>query len=434
MAGEQKIPTNRLGRLAMMAGAGVRAGASALLGRGEEDAALKAAQSLGQLRALAAKVGQMAAYVDGVVPADKREAFERGMGSLLEATPTSSASEVFGQIEAALGRPLETLYAEIEEQPLASASIGQVHRARLHDGRAVAVKVQHPGVGEALRQDLKNAALMERMVGMLGVRKLGTQDMVEEIRQRFLEELDYTLEARRQLAFARFHEGDDQVLIPQVIATHTAPTVLTTTLAQGMGFEHACAQPEQIRRRYAQTLWRFVYKTTLIGRMFNADPHPGNYKFLEDGRVIFLDFGCVQPVTEQRSERALQVHRASVRRDEEAFAQACRTLMQLDGGQWERLAIDYMRHCFEPQFSSPFRLDSAYAQAVLEHLKEISQKTLKSKDDRFVPLQEGMLFINRLQFGFFSVLGKLDVEVDYNEVEAAYVFERPLPAITLPDL
>lgn len=423
---DQKIPTSRLGRLAKMAGAGVRAGSSMLLGRGQEEAAESAAQSLGQLRALAAKVGQMAAYVDGVVPQEHRAAYERGMSSLLESTPTSSAEEIRAQLVASLGQSIEALFKEWEDVPIASASIGQVHRATLHDGRQVAVKVQHPGVGEALRQDLKNADLLERMIGMVGVRKLGTKEMVEEVRTRFLEELDYTLEASRQSAFIQFFAGDPEIIVPEVIHSHTSAQVLTTTFANGISFEEAKAQDDATRRRYAETLWRFVYKATLIGRMFNADPHPGNYKFMPDGRVIFLDFGCVQPVTVQRSERALAVHQAAVRRDEEAFKQACRVLMQLDGGQWETLAIDYMRHCFEPQFGSPFRLDTQYAQDVLEHLKEITQKTLKSKGDNFVPLQEGMLFINRLQFGFFSVLGKLDVEADYNAVEASYVFERPL--------
>lgn len=427
-----KIPTSRFGRLAKLAGAGARAGASVLLGRGEEDAALSAAKNLGQLRALAAKVGQMAAYVDGVVPEHQRDAYERGMSSLLEATPTSDTAEIIAELERGLGQPIDALFKDFEQAPMASASIGQVHRATLHDGSEVAVKVQHPGVGDALRQDLKNADLLERMVGMFGVRKLGTKDMVAEVRQRFLEELDYTLEARRQEAFIRFFEGDDQIIIPKVISSHTCENVLTTTLAKGLGFEQAREQPDELRRQYAETLWRFVYKATLIGRMFNADPHPGNYKFAPTGEVIFLDFGCVQPVSVQRSERALQVHRAAVKRDEEAFAQACRVLMQLDGGQWERLAIDYMRHCFEPQFSSPFRLDPKYAQDVLEHLKDITQQTLKSKGDNFVPLQEGMLFINRLQFGFFSVLGKLNVEADYNSVESSYVFGEPLEESLLP--
>lgn len=422
----KKIPTGRLGRLAKLAGTGAKAGASFLFKRDAKKSAASTAQTLGQLRALAAKMGQMAAYVDGVVPDDYREAYEEGLKDLLESTPTSSPKEIEAQIIAAFDKPPSELFAQWDPTPIASASIGQVHRATLHDGRQVAVKVQHPGVAKALEEDLKNAKLLEQMMSVMGARKFDSDRMLEELKERFREELDYTLEARRQQAFVDFYKEDDQILIPEVVHDLTQSTVLTTTFAEGHNFDYALQAPDEVRRKYCENMWRFVYKATLIGRMFNADPHPGNYKFLEDGRVFFFDFGCVQPVTVERSERALHVHRAAVRRDEDAFEDAARVLMQLEGGQWEKLALAYMRHCFEPQFGSPFCMTRQYAQDVLEHLRDITLQTRGAKDDHFVPLQDGMLFINRLQFGFYSILGKLNVEVDYNHIESQYVFETPV--------
>jgi predicted unusual protein kinase regulating ubiquinone biosynthesis (AarF/ABC1/UbiB family) len=421
MSNDQKIPTGRLGRLMRLAGAGARAGTNMLLGGDAESSAKKTAATLSQMRALAAKVGQMAAYVDGAIPDAQRDAYEGSMKALMEGTATSDPAAIRAEIEAQLGQSMDALFLEWDDAPVASASIGQVHRARLHDGRAVAVKVQHPGVADAVEQDLKNASLLEGLAATMGARKFDSKTMVKELQERFREELDYSLEAANQAKFREFWHGDDSVVIPEPIATHCTRGVLTTEWAEGIGFETACQADEATRAAWCGTLWRFVYKSTLIGGMFNADPHPGNYKFLPDGRVIFLDFGCVQPASEQRCARALAVHRAACARDEEAFKEAARVLMQLRGGAWEARALGYMRHSFEPQFASPFRITREYSSSVVEYLREITLQTRRDTDDNFVPLQDGMLFINRLQFGFFSVLARLDATVDYNAIERGYV-------------
>jgi predicted unusual protein kinase regulating ubiquinone biosynthesis (AarF/ABC1/UbiB family) len=404
-----------------LASAGARAGASVLIGGDAQKAAAASAATLSQMRALAAKVGQMAAYVDGAIPEHQRAAYEQAMSGLMEQTATSSFEDIRAQIEQQLKQPLGALFAQFDERPVASASIGQVHRATLHDGRLVAVKVQHPGVAQAVEQDLKNASLLEGMAAAMGARKFDSKAMVAELQARFREELDYSLEATRQNLFRDFWRGEACVVIPEPILSHCAQGVLTTEWAEGISFDDACAADEAARAQWCGTLWRFVYKSTLIGGMFNADPHPGNYRFLPDGRVIFLDFGCVQIATPERCARALAVHRAACLRDEDAFCDAARVLMQLKGGAWEQRALGYMRHSFEPQFSSPFRINREYSTSVVEYLRDITLETRRDKDDNFVPLQDGMLFINRLQFGFFSVLARLDATVDYNAIEREYV-------------
>jgi predicted unusual protein kinase regulating ubiquinone biosynthesis (AarF/ABC1/UbiB family) len=154
-----KLPGSRLARLASLAKLGVRTGASALRGDDGTGAAEKAAEVLGNLRGLAAKVGQMASYVDGLVPEGQRNAYEASLRALRSQAPRSSAAEIRGVVEAELDAPIDRLFVTWEDAPVASASIGQVHRATLHDGRVVAVKVQHPNVRQAVESDLASAGV-----------------------------------------------------------------------------------------------------------------------------------------------------------------------------------------------------------------------------------------------------------------------------------
>jgi predicted unusual protein kinase regulating ubiquinone biosynthesis (AarF/ABC1/UbiB family) len=198
MTQERKLPEGRLGRLVRMAGVGARTGASLLLSKDSSGAAQQAAEVLGTLRGLAAKVGQMASYVDGIVPEGHREAYEGAMRSLRAAAPTSAPEAIRSVVEEDLGAPIDELFQVWEDKPFASASIGQVHRAVLPDGREVAVKVQHPGIARAVESDLENAGVLQGLVSTLGPRELNAKAVLDEVKARFREELDYTLEAERQ--------------------------------------------------------------------------------------------------------------------------------------------------------------------------------------------------------------------------------------------
>lgn len=421
MSDERRIPAGRIGRLARLADLGARTGAGILFKRDAEDSAKKAAEVLGTLRGLAAKVGQMAGYVDGLIPEAHRDAYQRSMKTLMAAAPRSSPEGIRRKVEEELGAPIDRLFAEWDEDPIASASIGQVHRARMHDGREVAVKVQHPGVVEAIESDLRNASLLQGALSMLGPRKFESKRVLEEVRTRFREELDYTLEAERQAAFARLHHGDPTIEIPGVILDKTTKAVLTTSFVRGATLDEASAAPEAEREAYCRTLWRFVYKGTAVGGMFNADPHPGNYFFLPGGRVAFLDFGCVQVVGPARKGVARRMHFAALTRDEPAFERAARELLETQGGVYEDRVLSYMRRAFEPQFGSPFKVTREYVISLVDQMKQVGIDTYKEKDDQFVPIPEGMLFMNRLQFGFYSVLARFNVAVDYAAVELEFM-------------
>ncbi len=421
MDDERKVPDGRIGRLARFAAMGVRTGAGMLLDRDAGGAAKQAAEVLGTLRGLAAKVGQMASYVDGIIPEGQRDAYETAMKGLLAAAPRSSASEIRACVEQQLGAPIDRLFSSWSDVPLASASIGQVHAAALPDGREVAVKVQHPGVVQAVESDLANAGLLESLISTMAGKRFDSKKMLAVVRARFREELDYTLEATRLSAFATLHEGDPTVRVPDLIASHSAKRVLTTELVRGATFSEACAADVDTRRRWAETMWRFVFKGTLRGAMLNADPHPGNYIFHPEGVVTFLDYGCIQPVEESHRARAEVVHRSALARDDAAFGRAVSILVKAKPGALEKLAIAYSRRCFEPLFGSPYRITRDYAASLVGGMKDMAVAARKTKDDEFFSMPPEMFFTNRLQFGFYSVLARLDVEVDYAEVERAFL-------------
>jgi predicted unusual protein kinase regulating ubiquinone biosynthesis (AarF/ABC1/UbiB family) len=420
LARERGLPTGRLGRVVRLAGVGARAGAGLLLSKSGTNAAEYAADVLGTMRGLAAKVGQTLSYVDGIVPEAQREAYEKALGKLRDAAPRSAPEAITQLIKDELGAPLSVLFRSFDEEPFASASIGQVHRATLLDGRAVAVKVQHPGIASAVESDLQNASVMEGLVSTLGPKGMNAKAAYQEVATRFREELDYKLEATRQRQFAEMHAGDPTIRIPGVIVERSSRRVLTTELVEGLNFEKAAAASEADRVAWAQTLWRFVFKGNLVGGMFNADPHPGNYLFGPNGVVTFLDFGCVQPIEEQRMPHARAMHKAAIVRDEAAFAAAAERLLGTRGGEYGTRAVAYSRHCFEPMFGSPFHITRTYTAGLVHEISEL-KRFFWAKDGSFVMLPPAMLFLNRLQFGFYSVLARLDVTVDYAGVEREFL-------------
>jgi hypothetical protein len=265
-------------------------------------------------------------------------------------------------------------------------------------------------------------SLIENFVGVLGPRSLDSGAVIEEVKTRFREELDYGLEAERQEQFRTLHANDPTISIPRVIRQRSARRVLTMELVKGATLEEAALASPELRRSYAETLWRFVFKGNLVGGMFNADPHPGNYLFQPDGSVTFLDFGCIQPIAGHRLEAARNLHRAALRRDEPAFHRAAAIILESKGGTYEAAATAYSRLCFEPVFASPFRITPEFASSLVSEIRTVKDQ-LFAKDKSFVQLPSGMLFMNRLQFGFYSVLARLDVTADYAEVERRFMSE-----------
>jgi predicted unusual protein kinase regulating ubiquinone biosynthesis (AarF/ABC1/UbiB family) len=425
LSSRRPLPTSRLGRISRLARVGLRTGASLALSRDGRAAAEQAAEILGSLRGLAAKVGQMASYVDGMVPDDHRAAYEKALSGLRAAAPRSSPAEIARIIKEDLGSEVRDLFASFESEPFASASIGQVHRARLTDGTEVAVKVQHPGIDTAVEADLANGRVIQSLVSAVGPKAMNAKEVYDEVATRFREELDYGLEARRQSEFAATHRGDPHIRIPRVVAERSSRRVLTTELASGELLEEAATRPEGERRHFAEVLWRFVFKGNLVGGQFNADPHPGNYLFGADGSITFLDFGCVQPIPNDHRHHAREMHLGAIAKDTDRFENGARGLLKTRGGAYEEALISYTRRCFDPLFASPFHITRPYAAGLVRSIQDLKLLMFKGGDS-FVPLPPQMVLMNRLQFGFYSVLARLDVAVDYAAVERQFCEEAGL--------
>ncbi|MGC4063674.1 MAG: AarF/ABC1/UbiB kinase family protein [Polyangiaceae bacterium] len=411
------VPKGRLERAARLARMGAGAGLGWLTGKSTESLAEQAALTLSSLRGLAAKVGQMASSVEGVLPESIEGPFAAALSQLRDQTQTSALAEVTEVIERELGRTLADSFAVFDAAPIASASIGQVHRAVLFDGREVAVKVQHPGIDEAIGNDLSNVRMLERLVGSVMPQGLEPDRVFQEVANRLRDELDYRLEAQALVAFSSLHEADPNVCIPTVISSHSGRRVLTTELLRGKKLQDVLldASAEE-RRQYAETLWRFVFRSVLVGGRFNADPHPGNYLFAEAPRICFLDFGCVQELSEGRRLAARRVHLAAIERDDKAFALGVRALLNSKGGPYEDFSLQFTRRAFEPVFRSPFRITSEYLRGLVTFASEAKVKLLVDRKSAFAFPPE-LALMNRLQFGFYSLLSKLDVQVDYAALE-----------------
>jgi predicted unusual protein kinase regulating ubiquinone biosynthesis (AarF/ABC1/UbiB family) len=329
-----KIPTSRVGRTAKIGGlaagqairqAGTRAAnvarsderATAALERRHIEAAEQIVAALGTMKGAAMKVGQVMSFLDvGLVPEEYREEFQRKLGALRDAAPTVSFKDMRKVIEEELEDPLKEVFDEFEQEPIAAASIGQVYRARLYDGREVAVKVQYPGVAAAVRADMQNLGLILRLAKRIAPgmdpKAIGT-----EIRDRIHEELDYELEAQNQRALARIFRGHPFIMVPDVVTRLSRERVLVTEYVHGTGFEDLKGYPQAERDRFGEILFRFYFSCLYRHHQFSGDPHPGNSLLLDDGRFAFFDFGLFKKMPPGTVELEIAVQRAVIEGDAE---------------------------------------------------------------------------------------------------------------------
>ncbi len=303
------------------------------------------AESLGNMKGAMMKLGQMASYLDAGMPEHVREA----LAQLQSDAPPMSAELAAGVVEAELGSPPEVIFAEWDPIPIASASIGQVHRAMTKDGQAVAVKVQYPGIDEAISSDLGSANLLFGGLGML-FPGLESGPIVEELRERLIEELDYTLEAENQRFFADAYRDHPFIDVPEVVDSLSARRVLTTELADGVKFDEMLTWAQDERDLAAETIFRFVFRSMYGLNAFNGDPHPGNYLFRPGGHVVFLDFGLVKRFTQDEVETFSSMLRSFVfDQDVASFRKTLDEigLLPADAPFDDQAVVDYFGHFYE---------------------------------------------------------------------------------------
>jgi predicted unusual protein kinase regulating ubiquinone biosynthesis (AarF/ABC1/UbiB family) len=273
----------------------------------DERLAVEAAEQivdvLGHMKGAAMKVGQIASFIDPAgLPEEERDRFQAKLAALRDSAPRVEFKKMRKVIEEDLGQRVEDLFDGFEEDAVAAASIGQVYRARLLDGRRVAVKVQYPGVEAAVRADLANVGLLLRAARRIAP-ALDAKAVAEELRERLIEELDYDHEAQAQREFARHFRGHPFIVIPQVMTELSGEHVLVTEWIDGIRFEQIKGLETAARNRFAEIVFRFFFGSLYRDGHFSGDPHPGNYLLLEDGRVAFIDFGMTKRVALDRIER-----------------------------------------------------------------------------------------------------------------------------------
>jgi predicted unusual protein kinase regulating ubiquinone biosynthesis (AarF/ABC1/UbiB family) len=280
--------------------------------RSRLDAAEHVAEVLGQMKGAAMKAGQMASLMDfGRLPSGELDGFQSRFEDLRDSAPQVPFKDMQKVIERELGERISDVFCEFDQDATAAASIGQVYRARLHDGRPVAVKVQYPGVAAAVRADLQNLGLLMRAARRFAP-GLDTGAMAVEIRERVAEELDYDHEAQTQRAFARRWRGHPFVVIPDVVTALCRERVLVTEWVDGMRFTRLKSAPRATRDRVGEIVFRFFFGSLYRFGQFSGDPHPGNLLLLQDGRVAFLDFGMTKTVPRATIEAELAVLRAGL--------------------------------------------------------------------------------------------------------------------------
>jgi predicted unusual protein kinase regulating ubiquinone biosynthesis (AarF/ABC1/UbiB family) len=429
-----KPPTTRLGRLARLGALAPRALPMATAAmkralRGEErdpteeerrkiaESAKKTAdamlKTLGEMKGLPLKLGQMASYIDGLAPPGYEERFKKTLKKLQAKAPPLSPAAAVKVVTADLGAHPREVFAEWEDEPFAAASIGQVHRATTRGGARVAVKVQYPGIDKAIENDLKSVSLLETMVAPIA-RKYHTKEGLDEIKSVFLRELDYGQEAEIADVFRRIHAGDPDIVIPHVHHALSTRRVLTADLIDGVDYATFCAEaPQEEKDLAAQTIWRFMMRALMKHAVLYADPHPGNYRFLGGGKVAFLDFGCHKEMPLDLLRGIKRYLRALMEGDDEEFVRACVEVLGYDPTDAEGfpLYIEYTRLVTRPVVvDETFTHTPEYAREMVAFLVRGTKKIV-FKDESKLPnlpkpihLPQDHTFMNRLQWGLTSVL------------------------------
>ncbi len=393
-----------------------------------EDLALQTAEdvtaTLGAMKGVLMKIGQMASYVDdGLSPAVRRT-LARLQDSVPPMTPELAATVVADE----LGAPPDQIFARWDPQPIAAASIGQVHRAVTLDGLPVAVKVQYPGIADIMAADLRNVSLLRRILRITAPAQ-DVDALLTELRDRVLEELDYRREAASQQRFADYFRDHPTIHVPQVITELSSRRILTSELSDGVRFADLASWPQQERNLAAETIYRFVFRSLYEVRAFNGDPHPGNYLFHPGGRVTFLDFGLVKHFTAAELEPLMQMNRdICIDHDPEAFRRSLenagflRTHSPLSTQAIvEHLAVFYDT-IREPR---PLTITGEYASSVTRRFFD-----LRSPVAEYISIPQSYVVLQRINLGLFAVLGKLTATANWRAIsEEIWPFTRA-PAST----
>ncbi|PXX65065.1 ABC1 family protein [Nocardia tenerifensis] len=380
---------------------------------------------LGTMKGVAMKLGQMMSVLDlDLVPESHRERFQKRLAVLRNAAPSVSFESMRQVIEDDFGQPLDAIFAEFEQEPIAAASIGQVYRGTLRDGRRVAVKVQYPGIDAAVRADLKNLAMFRRV--LQSAMPWVTPAVLDELRLNMESELDYQAEANTQLQIAELYAGHPFIVVPRSLPELSTTRVLVSEYVAGKGFDEIRQLPDAERDRIGEIIYRFYVGSLFTFNEFCGDPHPGNVLLAEDGKVGFLDFGlfnrmdsehvqfeltCLRAAAEDRAEdlRQLMIQRGVIDSPDEIGAEECLEYV-LAASEW--CLID------EELTITPELASGAFLLAVDPRASEFAG--MKQQN-----LPPEHLFSRRADFLTFGMLGQLGCTANWHQISREWLYDEP---------
>ena len=427
---------SRLGRSASLARLALRVGGRSLarsprllfasVDRRRElrhDLALRTAddvvETLGSMKGALMKLGQMASYIDEDMP----QTFRAAMASLQRNAPPMSAALASSVIVDELGAPPEKTFARWDPLPFAAASIGQVHRAITHQGQAVAVKVQYPGIARTITSDVRNVALL-RKVAAAAFPGLDARSLIDELGERLSEEVDYHLEVDNQELFAGYYEHHPVIHVPHVVRELSNSRVLTSELVVGASFDDLLRWNQHERDMAAETINRFVSRSLYRLHAFNGDPHPGNYLFHRRGRVTFLDFGLTKHFSaEDLAPLADAVRYLVIENDGERFRASLERAGFLRPGApvptstvVDRFGLFYATVLHD----APMTVTPAYASAIVRRFFDASGPLAPYSD---VP--RAYVVLQRINLGLYAVIGSLHATANWRRIaEEIWPFVR----------
>jgi predicted unusual protein kinase regulating ubiquinone biosynthesis (AarF/ABC1/UbiB family) len=386
------------------------------------------AKELGEMKGVLMKAGQLISFIFEALPDEAQEALATLQADAAPMSPSLAASVV----KADLGRAPERVFLEWGDMPVAAASIGQVHKAITPDGRDVAVKIQYPGVKDAIESDLDAAEVMYAMFSAMMLKGLDAKGLVDELRARMREELDYRLEARNITVFEERFQGHPWVRIPKLVAEFSTERLLTTEWIDGMSFdEFRKNESYETKQRTAEVIWRFAQNAIFRYGVFNGDPHPGNYKFHHDGSVTFLDYGLVKRWTAGEWESLRPTMDAIIiDRDPELLVARMESsgFLRTGHGLDPQLVYDYVSSPYTPYLTDEFTFTRDWMRETLGVIFDVQGPHGAVIEQLNMP--PSFVILDRVVWGVSAILGKLDAHGPWRSMLMEYTAGGP-PATDL---